>query len=120
MNTDWVDVSEGHLVPRIALDPSILHSDKINQVTWLGHSCFLIQAHGMNILTDPVFSDRASPVSFAGPKRYNQASITIEKLPQINAVILSHDHYDHLDQESIRLIQVHSDPKWYVPLKNGS
>ena len=119
LKTDWVDVDEGYKVPRVELDPESLKNVKRDQVVWLGHSCFLIQLKGINILTDPVFSERASPVSFAGPKRYTPPAIEIKSLPKIHAVVISHNHYDHLDQESIESIDQSSQPLWYVPLKNG-
>ena len=68
----------------------------------LGHSTVLIQLDGEYILTDPVFSKRASPVQWAGPKRFHPAPIAVEDLPQLKAVVISHDHYDHLDKQSIR------------------
>ncbi len=71
------------------------------QVTWIGHSTFLVQVGGLNILTDPIFSDRASPVSFAGPRRLAPPGILLDELPPIHAVILSHDHYDHLDEPTV-------------------
>jgi len=71
------------------------------QVTWIGHSTFLIQVEGYNILTDPMFSERASPVSFAGPKRWVPPGIPISDLPFIHAVIISHNHYDHLDAPTV-------------------
>ena len=83
----------------------------------MGHSCFLVQTDGFNLLTDPVFSDRASPVSFMGPKRYTPPAIEIEQLPKIDAVVISHNHYDHLDLDSIEKLEERFDPKWYVPLK---
>ena len=67
----------------------------------LGHSTVLLKLHGAFWLTDPVFSQRASPVQWAGPKRFHPAPIAIEDLPPIEAVILSHDHYDHLDKAAI-------------------
>lgn len=118
--TDWVDVSEGVKVPRVDLDPKRLRSADARQVTWLGHSCFLVQANGVNLLTDPVFSERASPVSFAGPRRYNPPAIDIESLPPIHIVVISHNHYDHLDVESVRRIDAHAQPLWLLPLKNGA
>jgi len=71
------------------------------QVTWLGHSSVLIEIDGLRLLTDPVLSSRASPVPFAGPKRFTPPALTVAQLPKIDAVILSHDHYDHLDRNTI-------------------
>lgn len=72
-----------------------------NTVYRLGHSTVLLKLHGKYWLTDPVFAERASPVQWAGPKRFHQAPITLEELPPLAAVILSHNHYDHLDHQSI-------------------
>ena len=80
MTTDWVDVSQAELVPRAHVDLANLKRVDRDQVTWLGHSCFLVQLKGVNVLTDPVFSERASPVSFAGPKRYTPPAIEISEL----------------------------------------
>ena len=66
-------------------------------VTPVGHATFLVQMDGLNILTDPIWSDRCSPVSWAGPKRYRDPGIRFEDLPPIDAVLVSHNHYDHLD-----------------------
>lgn len=84
------------------------------QVTWIGHASFLIQHKGKNILTDPVFSERTSPVPFLGPKRYVQPAMTIEQLPKIDAVIISHVHYDHLDTASIQALG--NATHYFVPL----
>jgi N-acyl-phosphatidylethanolamine-hydrolysing phospholipase D len=88
-------------------------------VTWFGHSSFLIQHAGLNILTDPVFSERVSPVSFAGPKRYmplpeGNLKKLVEKLPRIDAVVVSHNHYDHLDADTVAALG--DVPHWFVPL----
>jgi len=74
-------------------------------VTFIGHSTVLIQTDGINILTDPIWSDRASPVSFAGPRRVRPPAIRFEDLPPIDVVLLSHNHYDHLDLPTLRRIQ---------------
>lgn len=71
-------------------------------LTWFGHSSFLLQMGTKNILFDPVFSERSSPVSFAGPKRFSRLPVTVEELPEIDVLLLSHDHYDHLDRHTIR------------------
>jgi L-ascorbate metabolism protein UlaG (beta-lactamase superfamily) len=71
------------------------------RATWLGHSTVLIELDGRRILTDPVWSERASPYGFAGPKRFQPVPVAIDALPPLDAVIVSHDHYDHLDFASI-------------------
>ncbi len=70
----------------------------------LGHSTILLKLQGRFFLTDPVFSERASPFSFAGPKRFHAPPIALEDLPELEAVILSHDHYDHLDQATVKAL----------------
>jgi L-ascorbate metabolism protein UlaG (beta-lactamase superfamily) len=72
------------------------------RVTWLGHSTLLLESDGVRVLTDPVFGERASPFSFAGPKRFHPVPARISELPRLDAVLLSHDHHDHLCPESIR------------------
>ncbi|TIP66685.1 MAG: hypothetical protein E5X63_46645, partial [Mesorhizobium sp.] len=67
------------------------------RLTMVGHSSLLIQTAGLNILTDPVWSRRVSPLSFAGPKRVNPPGIAFSNLPPIDLVLVSHNHYDHLD-----------------------
>lgn len=72
------------------------------RVTWLGHSSLLIELGAARLLSDPVWAERASPVQFAGPRRFHQAPIPLDQLPQPDIVLLSHDHYDHLDKRVIR------------------
>ena len=72
------------------------------RATIVGHASVLIQAGGLNVLTDPVWSQRASPLAFAGPRRVWAPGIAFESLPQIDAVLLSHNHYDHLDLATLR------------------
>jgi L-ascorbate metabolism protein UlaG (beta-lactamase superfamily) len=71
------------------------------RATWLGHSTVLLEIDGARVLTDPVWAGRASPVSFAGPKRFHAAPASIADLPPLDVVIISHDHYDHLDREAV-------------------
>jgi L-ascorbate metabolism protein UlaG (beta-lactamase superfamily) len=71
------------------------------RVTWLGHSTVLLEVDGARILTDPVWGERASPMSFAGPKRFHPAPVPLEALPALDAVLVSHDHYDHLCRATI-------------------
>lgn len=73
-----------------------------DRVWWIGHSTCLIRINDKLILTDPIFSNRASPVQFVGPKRHTPPAITIAQLPQIDMIVISHNHYDHLDFNSIR------------------
>jgi L-ascorbate metabolism protein UlaG (beta-lactamase superfamily) len=74
------------------------------RTTWLGHSTVLLELDGRLVLTDPVFGDRASPLSFVGPKRFHPAPASIDELPPLDAVLLSHDHYDHLCRPSIEAL----------------
>jgi L-ascorbate metabolism protein UlaG (beta-lactamase superfamily) len=74
------------------------------RLTWLGHSTVLIESDGLRILTDPVFGRRASPVGFAGPARFHPVPATIAELPPLDAVLISHDHYDHLCAPSVRAL----------------
>ena len=83
-------------------------------ITWIGHATFLIQWDGINILTDPMFSKRASPVSFAGPKRLIPPALSLEELPEINMIAVSHSHYDHLDAASINFLG--NQPHYLLPL----
>lgn len=91
------------------------------RLTWIGHSTLLIQVDGLNILTDPIFSDRASPVQFMGPKRFRAPACNISSLPRIDIVLISHNHYDHLDSGSVRQLndRFGSDCRWIVPLGLG-
>ena len=108
--------SEAHLVDVVAPNiAKILKPGPSPIVTWVGHSTFLIQYQGINVLTDPIFSERASPVGFAGPKRLVAMPIALEDLPEIDFVIISHNHYDHLDLASIRTLG--PNPRFLVPLK---
>ena len=71
-------------------------------VTWIGHATVLVQTQGVNILTDPIWSERASPFSFAGPKRARAPGVRFEDLPKIDLVLVSHNHYDHMDLPTLK------------------
>jgi L-ascorbate metabolism protein UlaG (beta-lactamase superfamily) len=78
------------------------------RVTWMGHSVILIEIDGLRVLIDPVWDKRSSPVSFAGPKRFFDSPLPLDELPPIDAVVVSHDHYDHLGKQTIRKLARHS------------
>ena len=81
-----------------------LDSGSTDYMVWIGHATYLINKDNLTILTDPVFSKRASPVRFAGPKRLIPPAISIDKLPKIDVITVSHNHYDHLDLRSLKKI----------------
>jgi N-acyl-phosphatidylethanolamine-hydrolysing phospholipase D len=85
-------------------------------VTWIGHSTLLVQLAGVNILTDPHWGHRASPVGFAGPRRLVAPGMRFEDLPPIHAVVISHDHYDHLDVDTVTRLDRMFHPRFFVPL----
>ncbi len=89
-------------------------------VTMIGHASMLIQVAGLNILTDPVWSERTSPFSFAGPKRVNPPGVRIGDLPPIDIVLVTHNHYDHLDLETLWVLQGRDKPHFITPLGNDA
>jgi N-acyl-phosphatidylethanolamine-hydrolysing phospholipase D len=109
--------SRGTAPAVLANDGTVLRANgRRPTITWVGHSTFLVQFEGVNILTDPHWGDRASPVGFAGPRRLVAPGMRFEDLPPIHAVVISHDHYDHLDAPTIeRIARLHR-PTFFVPL----
>ena len=89
------------------------------RLTWIGHASTLLQTPGFTLLTDPVFGDRASPLPFVGPARKTPPALTLSALPPIDLVLLSHDHYDHLDVACIQTLAKRHDPLFLVPLGVG-
>lgn len=87
-------------------------------VTFINHVTFLIQVKGLNILTDPLFSDRTSPVQFAGPKRIRRPGLELDQLPKIDLVLVSHNHYDHMDLPSLEKLYKKFNPLFILPLGN--
>lgn len=89
------------------------------RITWLGHSTTLVEIGGKRVLTDPMWGDRASPFSFAGPSRFFAPPLPLGELPDIDAVVISHDHYDHLDMGTVRALAAKGTP-FFVPLGVGA
>lgn len=92
------------------------------RATYISHATVLLQVDGLNILTDPVYSDRASPVSFAGPRRVRAPGISLAELPPIDVILISHNHYDHLDTDTLQAIlrQQPTQPVVITGLGNGA
>lgn len=109
----------GWAFPHVRTDAAALRANRsLPTVTWIGHSAFLLQLAGSNVLIDPQFSDRASPVAFAGPSRVVGLPIDIPELPRIDVVAISHNHYDHLDLATVKRLAARPEgsPLFLVPL----
>ncbi len=94
----------------------LAHEKENIRITFINHSTFLIQVDGVNILTDPIYSKRASPFDWAGPKRMRLPGIRFEDLPRIDLVLISHNHYDHLDIQTLRTLFGGHHPQFITPL----
>jgi L-ascorbate metabolism protein UlaG (beta-lactamase superfamily) len=106
----------------VPLAQTVKPAKKVNdlKVTMVGHATMLLQTRGLNILTDPFWSDRASPVQFAGPKRVIKPGIHFKDLPPIDLILLSHCHYDHMDLDTLSRLKVAHDPLVITPLGNDT
>jgi len=103
--------------PRIANDGAELRvQPPPTTITWVGHATLLVQVDGLSVLTDPQWSERAGPLSWVGAKRLGPPGLAFEALPRIDVVVISHDHYDHLDLPTVKRLAATHDPLFLVPL----
>ncbi|GAM17960.1 hypothetical protein SAMD00019534_011350 [Acytostelium subglobosum LB1] len=111
------DDEKKHVHPVIPVDLDRLRAPLASpnslRCTWIGHASFFVQFAGVSFLTDPVFADRCSPFSFAGPKRYRDIPCQLTQLPQVDFVTISHNHYDHLDVDVVKALG--NNTHWFVP-----
>jgi L-ascorbate metabolism protein UlaG (beta-lactamase superfamily) len=114
LSTDYAVWPE-NVALKFSSQKKIENSEEL-KLTFINHASFLIQKKGINILTDPIFSNRASPVSFAGPKRVIPPGVKKEHLPKIDLILISHDHYDHLDRATLELLIKRDNPQILVGL----
>ena len=123
----WLSKSKD-AVPQITpetfqTDPAIYKTPPANglRITWFGHSSMLVEIDGTRLLIDPVWDERASPVNWFGPKRFFAPTLRLEDLPTLDAVLISHDHYDHLGKATVRkLAQVQPNTRWITSLGVGA
>jgi N-acyl-phosphatidylethanolamine-hydrolysing phospholipase D len=121
---DGLPAPPGSTTPAIVPDLGLIQSNAkagarmVPAVTWIGHATVLAQLGGLNVLTDPIFSTRASPLSFIGPTRAQKPGLWLHELPRIDLVLISHNHYDHLDDDSVEALarQAGGPPLFVVPL----
>lgn len=112
--------SEWHWFEQRQVQPAVSRAERGHIYTQLiNHATFLIQYDGLNVLTDPVYSKRVSPFSFVGPARWRNPAIAFDDLPDIDVVIISHNHYDHLDLDTLKRLKQAHDPLFIVPLGNS-
>jgi L-ascorbate metabolism protein UlaG (beta-lactamase superfamily) len=108
------------IVPVVGADPQPeLPADGLH-VTWYGHSSALIEIEGRRILFDPVWSDRCSPSPIVGPRRLHPPPVSLDRLPRLDAIVISHDHYDHLDMATVRTLARTQSAPFLVPLGVGA
>ncbi len=119
----WLNSERPAWPDSVAVQPSVpprsVDGDEM-RVTWIGHSTVLVQVAGLNILTDPIWSERASPFAFAGPKRVRAPGVRFEDLPHVDLVLVSHNHYDHLDLPTLRRLWERDRPLIVTSLGNDA
>lgn len=117
--TDYRPDPREYIFPLAENDPAWLRANRSEPtLTWIGHATFLLQINGKNILTDPHLTKRASPLPFGPPERFVRPGLDFDALPHIDAVVISHNHYDHLDQPTVKRLaaQAGGPPQFFVPL----
>jgi L-ascorbate metabolism protein UlaG (beta-lactamase superfamily) len=97
--------------------PQMIGGDQI-RVSFIGHASYLLQSHGKAVLIDPVYSHRVGPMGIAGPRRVNAPGVAFDTLPKIDAVIVTHNHYDHMDMAVLKRLSVRDRPRFITPLGN--
>jgi len=130
VNPGWLDVLKWRLTSRAAVWPGKIEftpqlpppvpADGQVAATWVNHATFLIQTSAGNILTDPIFGERASPFPWAGPRRVHAPGVALAQLPRIDVVLLSHDHYDHCHLPTLRRLAAQYQPLVVTPLGNAA
>ena len=113
------EIPEGHAINRSDAQAALAQISDADFVSWIGHATFLVRLDGVTVLTDPVFSRRASPMSFAGPARVLPPGLFIDDLPPIDVVVISHAHYDHLDTQTLDKLPNKQNITAIVPLGLG-
>jgi L-ascorbate metabolism protein UlaG (beta-lactamase superfamily) len=122
----WKTKDKAEVWPKLFVSPFAgakpeerIDGDRL-RVTMIGHASLLIQVAGLNILTDPVWSERVSPVWFAGPKRHNPPGVALSDLPPIDIILVTHNHYDHLDLATLKALHRAHSPRIVTPLGNDT
>jgi N-acyl-phosphatidylethanolamine-hydrolysing phospholipase D len=113
-------VPDGHVLDPVAARAGFQSLNGADGITWLGHAGFLVRLDGMTILTDPFLSERASPFSFMGPKRFAGPALKVDDLPQVDILVVSHNHYDHLDAPTVEAMAGKDNIQVVVPLGLGA
>jgi N-acyl-phosphatidylethanolamine-hydrolysing phospholipase D len=111
-----IDVPADHTLTEKEAIQQYHQNSGIDSITWIGHATFLIRINGKTILTDPFVTNYASPIKYLGPKRFVQPGISLENLPQVDIIVVSHNHLDHLDAETVELLKGKENIQVYVPL----
>ncbi len=114
-----VDIPDGHVLPQSQAIATLRDMQGCDSITWLGHASFLIRLAGKTIITDPYLTDYAGPGRF-GPKRFVDSGIAIENLPPIDILLISHNHYDHLDEETLSRLPNKEQIEVIAPLRLGA